>query len=123
MVLLKLVTKSTYLTPFINLHSTMVLLKSTRKFNKIMLDKSTFHYGSIKIVRMEYSTAMLTYLHSTMVLLKSSKFSTVLLNIVTSTFHYGSIKMHQIMAEHYLVIIDLHSTMVLLKLILFVLSN
>ena len=27
-----------------------------------------------------------------MVLLKSSKFSTVLLNIVTSTFHYGSIK-------------------------------
>ena len=40
-----------------------------------------------------------------------------------STFHYGSIKMHQIMAEHYLVIIDLHSTMVLLKLILFVLSN
>ena len=28
-----------------------------------------------------------------MVLLKSSKFSTVLLKIVTSTFHYGSIKM------------------------------
>ena len=34
----------------------------------------------------------IAYLHSTMVLLKSSKFSTVLLNIVTSTFHYGSIK-------------------------------
>ena len=92
MVLLKLVTKSTYLTPFINLHSTMVLLKSTRKFNKIMLDKSTFHYGSIKISFYRPIIYRLHNLHSTMVLLKLTQALSQELIKLLSTFHYGSIK-------------------------------
>ena len=92
MVLLKLVTKSTYLTPFINLHSTMVLLKSTRKFNKIMLDKSTFHYGSIKISFYRPIIYRLHNLHSTMVLLKLVFTVNVPSIVDISTFHYGSIK-------------------------------
>ena len=53
------------------LHSTMVLLKWDDTMKKSThLTISTFHYGSIKIIRIFLPTPYKTNLHSTMVLLK-----------------------------------------------------
>ena len=55
---------------------------------------STFHYGSIKILKKESNDNTLTDLHSTMVLLKFVVFKQILNVEVKSTFHYGSIKIY-----------------------------
>ena len=55
----------------VNLHSTMVLLKSNYIYIKTEKEKiSTFHYGSIKILLSKEYDHEQTNLHSTMVLLK-----------------------------------------------------
>ena len=54
------------------LHSTMVLLKYLQKKNKHNWIRSTFHYGSIKIIDVSNMVGKCT----------------------VSTFHYGSIKIN-----------------------------
>ena len=74
----------------------MVLLKSQYllKGSQIAV-RSTFHYGSIKIVKAEEDR------------IKS----------ITSTFHYGSIKIYLILSQ-FQQLHNLHSTMVLLKFLI-----
>ena len=71
MVLLKSITSKRFNSLVANLHSTMVLLKSGISKSYIYaLCKSTFHYGSIKMIERCKQTG----------------------TTKTSTFHYGSIK-------------------------------
>ena len=71
MVLLKLFNSFLAELTLFDLHSTMVLLKWDDTMKKSThLTISTFHYGSIKIIRIFLPTPYKTNLHSTMVLLK-----------------------------------------------------
>ena len=77
-----------------NLHSTMVLLKSKlNEMHKTNAIKSTFHYGSIKIISHESNNLkqhQSTFHYGSIKIrsLTCTKYKTFL-----STFHYGSIKM------------------------------
>ena len=76
-----------------NLHSTMVLLKSTINNPRATTPStSTFHYGSIKIRVWHRKWT----------------------DCIRSTFHYGSIKIYNNISLRKIKD-DLHSTMVLLK--------
>ena len=92
MVLLKCFYCFFLLYSLVHLHSTMVLLKFSIYACFNMFFTSTFHYGSIKILNLEYSYDTLLHLHSTMVLLKFFLFIAALVGSFASTFHYGSIK-------------------------------
>ena len=72
----------------------MVLLKYKRtKAEIIEKYKSTFHYGSIKILLLSFNFAIYIFnLHSTMVLLKYEEMHNIIETQYASTFHYGSIK-------------------------------
>ena len=76
-----------------NLHSTMVLLKSTKSSCKEYFSPSTFHYGSIKI-RYDLIVADLSStstFHYGSIKIDGNKAESVVFS--SSTFHYGSIKM------------------------------
>ena len=101
----------------IHLHSTMVLFKFERPINVLSLFEFTFHYGSIQIERLAQ------------LMIDAPKFTfhygsiqiTIIYFVATSThkftFHYGSIQIRA--SEHAKHLdLDLHSTMVLFKLLL-----
>ena len=70
MVLLKFINILSFIEDIYNLHSTMVLLKLLHIVISSSKIKSTFHYGSIKIIRTNEN----------------------IWTEILSTFHYGSIK-------------------------------
>ena len=84
-----------------DLHSTMVLLKFASKYVTFSsLKKSTFHYGSIKIIfthNQGIACVWSTFHYGSIKII----FKILIIPfIMTSTFHYGSIKI-QSLKNHY----------------------
>ena len=100
---------------FSYLHSTMYLLKLPPRIRYLHYTFIfTFHYVSIKTMKILFFTLYLLHLHSTMYLLKLPAISKITSFYSVFTFHYVSIKTKTRLSvrsiQNYL-----HSTMYLLK--------